>query len=148
MEITWKYIKPLDDPSAVMNFLKAYNVELPDKLTESIEKFNGGRPSEKQIITSSKREYVFKSMLSYNRNDKETIYSVFPELFKGTQLFPFVIIKEILIEKRNNTSIHNIAKVIFCLTHKVRVSHKKICATQLRCDSFVQRFQHFSQFII
>ena len=89
MEITWKYIKPLDDPSAVMNFLKAYNVELPDKLTESIEKFNGRRPSEKQIITSSKREYVFKSMLSYNRNDKETIYSVFPELFKGTQLFPF-----------------------------------------------------------
>ncbi len=89
MEITWKYIKPLDDPSAVTSFLNAYNVELPDKLIESIEKFNGGRPSEKQIITSANREYVFKSMLSYNRNDKDTVYSVFPELFKGTQLFPF-----------------------------------------------------------
>ena len=89
MENTWKYIKPLDDPSAVKSFLKAYNVVLPDKLIESIEIFNGGRPSEKQIITSSKREYVFKSMLSYNAKDKETIYSVFPELFKDTHLFPF-----------------------------------------------------------
>lgn len=89
MENTWKYIKPLDDPAAVKSFLKAYNVVLPHKLIESIEQFNGGRPSEKQIITSSKREYVFKSMLSYNAKDKETIYSVFPELFKGTDLFPF-----------------------------------------------------------
>ncbi len=89
MENTWKYIKPLDDPSAVKSFLKAYNVVLPDKLIKSIEIFNGGRPSEKQIITSSKREYVFKSMLSYNAKDKETIYSVFPELFKDTHLFPF-----------------------------------------------------------
>ncbi len=89
MEITWKYIKPLDDPTAVKRFLKTYNVELPDKLIESIEQFNGGRPSEKQIITSSNREYVFKAMLSYNEKDRETIYSVFPELFKDTPLFPF-----------------------------------------------------------
>ena len=89
MENTWKYIKPLDDPSAVKSFLEANNVVLPNKLIESIEQFNGGRPSEKQIFTSSKREYVFKSMLSYNGKDKETIYSVFPELFKNTHLFPF-----------------------------------------------------------
>ncbi len=89
MEITWKYIKPLDDPSAVKDFLKAQNVTLPKKLVESIENYNGGRPSEKQIITSSKREYVFKAMLSYNQKDKETIYSVYPDLFKGTRLFPF-----------------------------------------------------------
>ncbi len=89
MEITWKYIKPLDDPSAVKRFLKTNNVDLPKKLIESIEQFNGGRPSDKRIITSSKKEYVFKSMLSYNINDKETIYSVFPELFKDTPFFPF-----------------------------------------------------------
>lgn len=89
MEITWKYIKPLKDPSAVKNYLKAHKVDLPQRLIKSIEQFNGGRPSEKQIITSSKREYVFKSMLSYNQTDRETIYSVFPDLFKGTHLFPF-----------------------------------------------------------
>ena len=89
MENTWKYIKPLEDPSAVKRFLKLYNVILPQKLIESIEQFNGGRPSEKRIITSSKREYVFKAMLSYNTKDKETIYNVFPELFKATPLFPF-----------------------------------------------------------
>ena len=89
MEITWKYIKPLDDPSAVKAFLKAQNVTLPKKLIESIENYNAGRPSEKQIITSSEREYVFKAMLSYNQKDRETIYSVYPALFNGTHLFPF-----------------------------------------------------------
>ena len=28
-------------------------------------------------------------MLSYNEDDKETIYSIYPKLFKGTALFPF-----------------------------------------------------------
>ena len=88
MESTWKYLKPLDDPSAVKTFLKSHNVDLPDKLIKTMEQFNGGRPSEKQIITSSQREYVFKAMLSFNEKDPETIYSIYPRLFEGSNLFP------------------------------------------------------------
>lgn len=62
--------------------------ELPDKLIESMEQFNGGRPPEKQIITSSQREYVFKAMLSFNEKDRETIYSIYPRFFEGSNLFP------------------------------------------------------------
>ena len=54
-----------------------------------MEKNNGGRPTEKAIITDTSREYVFKAMLSYNKGDKETIYSIYSELFKDTNWFPF-----------------------------------------------------------
>lgn len=89
MVLTWKYVKPLTDPMAVKNFLDKHKVSLPASLIEIMEKYNGGRPSEKTIITNTGREYVFKSMLSYNKGDKETIYSIYPELFKGTSWFPF-----------------------------------------------------------
>lgn len=89
MELTWKYVKPLNDPAAVKSFLQKYNVGLPASLIEIMEKYNGGRPSEKTIMTASNKEYVFKSMLSYNRTDKETIYSIYPDVFKETSWFPF-----------------------------------------------------------
>ena len=89
MELTWKYVKPLNDPTAVKNFLDKYGVSLPITLIEIMEKYNGGRPSEKAIITDTNREYVFKSMLSYNMSDKDTIYSIYPEVFGKTNWFPF-----------------------------------------------------------
>lgn len=89
MEITWKYVKPLKDPKAVKDFLDKYGIELPASLIDIMEKYNGGRPSEKTVITETQREYVFKSMLSYNSDDKETIYSIYPDLFKETDWFPF-----------------------------------------------------------
>lgn len=88
MRITWKYIKPLDNPNAVRDFLKAYNILLPEEVIKIIEKCNGGRPSDRDIVTRNKKEHVFKSLLSYNKTDSETIYSVFPEQFKETSLFP------------------------------------------------------------
>ena len=89
MELTWKYVKPLNDPGAIKTFLDKYKVSLPASLIGIMEKYNGGRPSEKAIITDANREYVFKAMLSYNEADKETIYSIYPELFKETNWFPF-----------------------------------------------------------
>lgn len=89
MELSWKYDKPLNDPMAVRRFLDKYSVSLPDSLIEIIEKHNGGRPSEKAIITAANQEYVFKALLSYNIGDKETIYRIYPELFKKTNWFPF-----------------------------------------------------------
>ena len=89
MELTWKYVKPLNDPTAVKSFLQKHNVSLPASLIEIIEKYNGGRPSEKIIVTADNNEYVFKSLLSFNRTDKETIYSIYPDVLKETNLFPF-----------------------------------------------------------
>ena len=88
MDITWKYVKALKDENAVKKFLNQYGVNLPMNLISIIEKNNGGRPSEKSIITETKQEYVFKSLLSYNKDDLENIYSVYPESFKSTKLYP------------------------------------------------------------
>lgn len=88
MDITWKYVKPLDRTDAVQNYLEENNIVLPQKLIHIMESYNGGRPSVKRLVTSEGTEYAFKSLLSYNEGDKETIYSIYPEVFKNTPLFP------------------------------------------------------------
>lgn len=89
MALTWKYVKPLNDTMAVKTFLNQNNISLPKSLVEILEKYNGGRPSDKLILTETNREYVFKSILSYNEDDKETIYNIYKDLFKQSDCFPF-----------------------------------------------------------
>jgi hypothetical protein len=89
MALTWKYVKTLNDPMAVKTFLNKNNLSLPKSLIEILEKYNGGRPSDKMILTEAKREYVFKSILSYNEDDKENIYNIYMDLFKRSEYFPF-----------------------------------------------------------
>ena len=88
MNTTWKYVKPLENEFAVKDYLKKYHICLPDYLVSIMERYNGGRPEEKQIVTSENREYVFKALLSYNKKDRETIYEIYPELFGKTSLYP------------------------------------------------------------
>lgn len=86
--ITWKYVKPLQNKKAVTDYLAAVGVELPSSLVSMLTLYNGGRPSLKDFRTVDGQEYVFKSLLSYNENDPETVYHVYPEIFQGTQLYP------------------------------------------------------------
>ena len=89
MEIlTWKYVKTLKDPDVVNKFLRKYDIVLPQTLLDCIVQNNGGRPSKKDFTTDKGREYVFKSLLSYNIEDAECIYDVYPSLFKATSLYP------------------------------------------------------------
>lgn len=89
MNATWKYVKPLEKETAVKDFLKQYHIKLPEKLVCVLENYNGGRPSEKTVVTSTGREYVFKTLLSFNPDDKESIAKIYPTVFGGTELFPF-----------------------------------------------------------
>ena len=89
MTVTWKYVKPLEESNSVRSFLNSQNICLPSDLIALIEQNNGGRPSKNEIITEKNKEYVFKSLLSYNKNDREIIYNCYPELFKNNlHLFP------------------------------------------------------------
>ena len=85
---TWKYVKPLQSKNAVTDYLAAVGVELPQPLVSLLTLYNGGRPSSKDFYTVGGHEYVFKSLLSYNENDLETVYRIYPDLFQGTQLYP------------------------------------------------------------
>lgn len=88
MSIEWKYVKELKDPICVKEFLRKYHIRLPQNITDCILKYNGGRPHDKDITTRNGEGYVFKNLLSYNKDDKENIYSIYPDLFRGTDLFP------------------------------------------------------------
>ena len=87
--IVWKYIKELRNPESVDSFLKKNKIRIPKKLIECIKNNNGGRPDKKDFSTNKRDGYVFKSLLSFNENDKESIFSFYPDLFRGTNLFPF-----------------------------------------------------------
>ena len=87
-ELTWKYIKPLKCDGAVTDFLRAHNISLPESLLSCIITNNGGRPSKKRFDTTLGKDYVFKSLLSYNEDDLDCIYKFFPTLFEGSHLYP------------------------------------------------------------
>ncbi len=85
---TWKYVKPLQNKNAVADYLAKVGVELPAPLVTLLTLYNGGRPSSKDFYTVDGHEAVFKSLLSYNENDLETVYRIYPDVFQGTQLYP------------------------------------------------------------
>ena len=88
MSIQWKYVKPLEDETAVKGFITKKGVILPKDLIDCLERNNGGRPSEKDFKTASGREYVFKSLYSYNTDDKDTIYGIIDVLSSKESLYP------------------------------------------------------------
>ena len=88
MAVNWKYVKRLDDPNSVREYLRQYKINLPEKLIRILERFNGGRPDITDIFTEKNRHYLFKALLSYNKTDRETIYMVFPGEFNNTPLYP------------------------------------------------------------
>ena len=110
-EITWKYVKPLRNKQVVFDFLQENGVQLPEGLVKCITENNGGRPSEKLFNTDKGSEYVFKSLLSYNKNDIENIYAVYPALFQGTLLYPFAT------DAAGNFICYDIASALYVL-HK------------------------------
>lgn len=89
MKTTWKYVKPLEDSRSVEKYLDKYKITLPKDIISVLTESNGGRPQpNNSIITESQKEYVFKALLSYNKNDRENIYNIYPALFENTSLYP------------------------------------------------------------
>ena len=84
----WKYVKPLNNCQIVKEFLSQNSIQIPVKLESILEEYNGGRPPKKEFFTATGREYVFKALLSYNEEDRETIYMVYSEMFRKLGLLP------------------------------------------------------------
>jgi len=88
--IHWKYVKPLINKAAVEDFEKKYNVSFPSDLKQGIKVNNGGRPDKSTFDTNKTTERVFKTLLSFNEEDVETIYKYFPIIHREiTSLLPF-----------------------------------------------------------
>lgn len=85
----YKYVKELKAFDSIKEIEDKYNVQIPQILKDVIIINNGGRPVANIFSTNNKKEKVIKTLLSYNKDDKENIY-VFTELFKKGYI-PFAV---------------------------------------------------------
>ncbi len=91
--IKWKRIKPLKSQTAISEIEQTYNLSIPSEVKACITQNNGGRPVPNTISVDSKLETDIKCLLSYNSDDKDSIFPVinfFIENYKGT-LLPFAM---------------------------------------------------------
>ena len=85
----WKYIKKIKDEKAIEKIEIIYNIRIPILLKQIIMQYNGGRPLYNIFDTIYNKEKVFKCLISYNKEDKESIFSYTEFFNKG--LIPFAI---------------------------------------------------------
>lgn len=88
-EQSWKYVKPLQDDNSVGEFELAHGFRFPDDLKAVILKNNGGRPPLKRYDLRGEKGKEFKTLLSFNHTDVETIYKAYPLDSTDKSLVPF-----------------------------------------------------------
>lgn len=81
-EISWKYVKALNNKDSIAIFEQVIGCEIPKDIKECVTNYNGGRPSKKIFDTNLSQERVIKSLLSYNTTDLETVFDVYSVLSK------------------------------------------------------------------
>lgn len=73
----WKYVKPLSSGDNINEFECLVKYAFPDDFRECIKKYNGGRPENKIFDTDASQERALKSFLSFNKNDRETVWKIY-----------------------------------------------------------------------
>ena len=74
--MNWKYIKALKFQDIIKEFEEAYIFEFPECFRETVKKYNGARPEMDVYDTDKTKERTIKSLLSFNKDDKETIWKI------------------------------------------------------------------------
>ena len=87
--IIWKYVKPLGNPTAVDEFERLHGVAFPDDLKRVLIANNGGRPSLRYYDLPNDLDKEFKTLLSFNAEDKENIYARYPVDSDDKSMLPF-----------------------------------------------------------
>lgn len=72
--LQWKYVKPIKDDNAVSDLEKTMDFVLPAEFRQALPEINGGRPDKKCFKTETGCERCIKSVLSFNRDDRETVW--------------------------------------------------------------------------
>ncbi len=73
----WKYIKKLKSIDLISEYERLVNYAFCDSFRECVIACNGGRPDKKVFNTNKEKEREIKSFLSFNREDRETVWKVF-----------------------------------------------------------------------
>lgn len=73
----WKYVKPIKSADLIKDFEALVNYVFDDHFRRCVMNNNGGRPSKKAFDTDKSKERELKSFLSFNHEDKETVWKIF-----------------------------------------------------------------------
>ena len=91
--MTWKYVKPLESIKNIDDYECMVRYSFPDEFRECVITNNGGRPEYRCFDTDKAKERALKSFLSFNRNDKETVWKLYEWKKEqlGDKYVPFAI---------------------------------------------------------
>ena len=89
----WKYVKPLSDKENIAAFEHMTAFSLPESFKECVKQHNGARPKYRGFDTDKQTGRELKSFLSFNREDKETVWKMYEACAVATkgQYIPFAI---------------------------------------------------------
>ncbi len=72
----FKYIKPLDNKNLISEFENEAEHKFSNNFVVFVMKNNGSRPSNSVFYSNQNQERVMKSFLSFNKQDRETIWKM------------------------------------------------------------------------
>lgn len=70
----WKYVKPLTSEEKIKEFEDTVKFNLPEDFKKCVVQNNGGRPNLRTFDTDKEKERSFKSIFSFNTEDRETVW--------------------------------------------------------------------------
>lgn len=70
----WKYVKKLLSEDRIKEFEETVKLDLPEDFKKCVVQNNGGRPDLRTFDTDKEKERSFKSLLSFNTEDRETVW--------------------------------------------------------------------------
>lgn len=73
----WKYIKKLKSINLINEYENLTKYTFCDSFRKCVIDNNGGRPCKKIFNTDKFKERELKSFLSFNKEDKETVWKIF-----------------------------------------------------------------------
>lgn len=73
----WKYVKPLASMDNIEKFEELVSYRFPEEFKKCVIEYNGGRPIKCTFDTDKTSERELKSFLSFNENDKETVWKLY-----------------------------------------------------------------------
>lgn len=74
--MNWKYVKALKSANLIDEFETLVCYELPKEFKECVLQYNGGRPERKGFDTDANKGRELKSFLSFNKEDRETVWKI------------------------------------------------------------------------
>lgn len=84
-KIEWEFSQPLESDNILDDFEIDYAFRISDNLRDLIKANNGGIPN-KGIFDSPREGMVFAGLLSFNKDDEETVYMVLNSIVKSGKI--------------------------------------------------------------